>query len=299
MTLNASGPISLGGTTAGVSIEIENGGNGTTQISLNDTAVRNLAGGTATATGSVITMPTNFYGKSNRIAVTVTLSANTANYTFNKCKITGYSAGKTCATLKINSGVYVYASATGCKALTVPNTWTSGDVVKITNCGFIVGAGGPGGGGGGGGGTPGGTALSVAYPVSITNNNTVGGGGGGGGGGQSAQQYFYPCPCRGICGGNFSGPGGSGGTGRGLNPATGGCGGGGTGNCAYFISGGSGGSGGNWGTVGGGGGGANSSNTNALIRTTGAGSGGNGGPATSGNSLITWTVTGTRLGPLG
>ena len=44
MTMNSSGPISLAGTTAGVSIEIENGGNGTTQISLNDSAVRTLAG---------------------------------------------------------------------------------------------------------------------------------------------------------------------------------------------------------------------------------------------------------------
>jgi hypothetical protein len=61
MTMNSSGPISLAGTTAGRSIEIENGGNGTTQISLNDTAVRNLAG---VASGA-ITMPTNFYGKSN------------------------------------------------------------------------------------------------------------------------------------------------------------------------------------------------------------------------------------------
>ena len=56
MTLNSSGPISLAGTTAGVSIEIENGGNGTTQISLNDTAVRTLAG----VPSGAITMPTNF-----------------------------------------------------------------------------------------------------------------------------------------------------------------------------------------------------------------------------------------------
>ena len=61
MTLNSSGPISLGGTTAGVSIEKELGGSGTTQISLNDTNVRTLAG---VASGA-ITMPTNFYGKSS------------------------------------------------------------------------------------------------------------------------------------------------------------------------------------------------------------------------------------------
>ena len=61
MTMNSSGPISLAGTTTGQSIEIELGGSGTTQISLNDTNVRTLAG---VASGA-ITMPTNFYGKSN------------------------------------------------------------------------------------------------------------------------------------------------------------------------------------------------------------------------------------------
>jgi len=63
MALNASGPISLGGTTAGQSIAVENGGSGTAQISLNDTAVRTLAG---VASGA-ITMPTNFWGKSNHV----------------------------------------------------------------------------------------------------------------------------------------------------------------------------------------------------------------------------------------
>ena len=63
MTLNASGPISLAGTTAGQSIEIELGGTGTTQISLNCTTVRTLAG---VASGAIV-MPTNFYGKSNAV----------------------------------------------------------------------------------------------------------------------------------------------------------------------------------------------------------------------------------------
>ena len=61
MTLNASGPISLAGTTAGQSIEIELGGSGTAQISLNCTTVRTLAG---VPSGAII-IPTNFYGKSN------------------------------------------------------------------------------------------------------------------------------------------------------------------------------------------------------------------------------------------
>lgn len=63
MTLNASGPISLAGTTVGVSIENELGGNGTTQISLNDASVRGLAG----VPSGAITMPTNFWGKSSYV----------------------------------------------------------------------------------------------------------------------------------------------------------------------------------------------------------------------------------------
>ena len=61
MTMNSSGPISLAGTTAGQSIEIELGGNGSTTISLNDSNVRSLAG---VASGAIV-MPTNFYGKSS------------------------------------------------------------------------------------------------------------------------------------------------------------------------------------------------------------------------------------------
>ena len=44
MALNASGAISLAGTTTGQSIELELGGDGTTQISFNDSNVRSLLG---------------------------------------------------------------------------------------------------------------------------------------------------------------------------------------------------------------------------------------------------------------
>lgn len=60
MALNTTGAISLGGTTVGQSIEIELGGTGTTQISLNNTNVRALAG----VPSGTITMPTDFWGKS-------------------------------------------------------------------------------------------------------------------------------------------------------------------------------------------------------------------------------------------
>jgi len=59
MTLAASGTISLAGTTADRSIQVELGGDGSTQISMNDTAVRELAG---VATGPI--SMNDFHGKS-------------------------------------------------------------------------------------------------------------------------------------------------------------------------------------------------------------------------------------------
>jgi hypothetical protein len=61
MALNASGPISLGGSTTGVAIAAELALSPTAQISLNDSGVRTLAG---VASGA-ITMPTDFWGKSS------------------------------------------------------------------------------------------------------------------------------------------------------------------------------------------------------------------------------------------
>jgi len=44
MTLNVSGPISLGGSTAGQSVNLELGATATAPISFNDAAVRTLTG---------------------------------------------------------------------------------------------------------------------------------------------------------------------------------------------------------------------------------------------------------------
>lgn len=65
MALNGSGPISLAGSVVGESIAVELGESATGTISLNDAIVRNLA---EVASGA-ITMPTNFYGKSNILAI--------------------------------------------------------------------------------------------------------------------------------------------------------------------------------------------------------------------------------------
>lgn len=67
MPLNTSGPISLAGSTAGQSIALELGESATGTISLNDTAVRDLAG---VASGAIV-MPTNFYGASSGPTLTL------------------------------------------------------------------------------------------------------------------------------------------------------------------------------------------------------------------------------------
>lgn len=68
MTMNSSGPISLGGATAGQSINLEILQPATTQVSLNDSKVRTLA----QVPSGPISMPTNFWGKK--------YSANSAEY---------------------------------------------------------------------------------------------------------------------------------------------------------------------------------------------------------------------------
>lgn len=62
MALNASGAISLAGTTAGQSISVELGGTGTTTISLNDDSVRGLLG---VASGAISL--SSAYGKANSV----------------------------------------------------------------------------------------------------------------------------------------------------------------------------------------------------------------------------------------
>jgi hypothetical protein len=62
MALNNSGPLSLAGSTAGQSIALELGLGTTSAISLNDTAVRNLA---AIPTTNTTISLSNFYGRSS------------------------------------------------------------------------------------------------------------------------------------------------------------------------------------------------------------------------------------------
>jgi hypothetical protein len=60
MPLNSSGPISIGGSTAGQSINLELGRSATAQSNLNESALRTLAG---VASGPISL--SNFYGKAN------------------------------------------------------------------------------------------------------------------------------------------------------------------------------------------------------------------------------------------
>jgi len=299
MTLNASGPISLAGTTAGQSIEIENGGNGTTQISLNCTAVRTLAG---VPSGTII-MPTNFYGKSNQY--TYTVSANQTNFCMRAGAVSAGWNGSSKLVVNINSGVIISSNSTSANAMTIQGSYPGG--VTVTNNGTIVGMGGGGGGGtnacvvccgvtpvGGSAGAGAGTALKVTSAVTFNNVGTIAGGGGGGGGGGIGQDSCYTWGAGGGGGGGRSSnvsnsSGGSGGTsysgangGNGTAGTYSSAGSGGGGGVAAPISGGN---GGNWGASGGSG-------------QSGYG-GGSGGKATCGaGTYITWTGTGTRYGSI-
>lgn len=93
MALNATGQISLAGTTAGQSIQLELGGNGTTTISLDDTAVRALAG---IAAGASINLG-NFYGKGPNLTQRGILAFGAINNTI--------SSGSTTYRLLSSAGV--------------------------------------------------------------------------------------------------------------------------------------------------------------------------------------------------
>lgn len=243
MTLNSSGPISLAGSTTGQSIALELGLSATAAISLNTTAVRTLAG----VPSGAITMPTNFYGKSNRVSISYTFTSSTANSSLSVSAIGGYVSGKSDITVTVNGGVYLYATSTGNYGLSLSGG-TTGDTLILVNNGYIMGQGGAAGGAdpnasgnpvSAGGGGP---ALNVASIgiSSITINNTNGaayiGGGGGGGGGNNSMGGggaaggglggYWGGGCSPLrYGGGGGGIGGSGGNGDFQGPDTGGGGG--------------------------------------------------------------------------
>jgi hypothetical protein len=305
MTMNSSGPISLGGPIEGESISIQNGGDGTTQISLDDAAVRTLAG---VPSGQIV-MPDDFWGKGAPLPPILLANLNLRTYALSQ----GWD-GVSAYTATFNSRTYVYSTSTGNAGLIIDGSWPNG--VTVINNGFIQGKGGNGGSAFAGAGSPGGPAISTTVNFNLVNNSFIGGGGGGGGGGRSnaggaggggggagggngGNARFFSTTGGGAGGlpaqtgsngsgaaggGNFGGGGGGGimpGAGGGSNAGGGAGGGGGTG----FG-----------GTVGGIGGSAGSAGQSVTGANCQAGGGGGGWGASGGNSN---SAAGSQGGPGG
>lgn len=294
MAMNSSGQISLAGTTAGESIEIENGGNGTTQISLNDTAVRTLA----QVPSGQISMPSDFWGKANTLSLTIT--SNQVNLNLRTYALAnGWDASQNLL-VTLNTGIGITSASNATPALTIDGSFPNG--VSFVNNGLVQGAGGEGGYGGlwgsngGYNGGNGGTAIQVSVPVTITNNATLAGGGGGGGGG-GVSYYTYG---SGKSAGSAYSTGGGGGGGAGINAGPGGNSGGGSGgygNPGTATAGGAGAAGAAGLTPGGTGGSLGQAGyAGTGGNRYGGGGGGAAGYYVNGNSNVTWLATGTLIG---
>lgn len=304
MALNASGPISLAGTTAGQSIALERGLGTATQISLNDTTVRTLAG---VASGA-ITMPTNFWGKSSSFSYNKVISSNIDSYnpTADMTAAGWNGASVVILTITVNSGIWVGAADVASSGITIP-ALPAGSTVSIVNNGYIVGR--------GGSRVPplyvmesGGPAITISHSVSITNYGYIAGGGGhggiigtgtgsktygtgqggGGAGGGIGNVNTLPRASYGSVGGTSTGS--SGGNGGYILPGVGGAGASGSAGVGVY---------GNKylpGSGGGGGGGGSVSWTSNLAGVTRGGTGGAGGSGgnSGGNANCTgsWTACG-------
>jgi hypothetical protein len=311
MTLPTS-PISLS------QVNVELSLSATALISLNDTAVRSLAG----VSSGQISM-SNLQGKTQPFAFTI--SANQTNANLRSLAVAAGWNQTIPVIATIGTGVVISGSVVenSTAALTIDGAWAGG--VTLINNGTIAGMGGTGraGGNASGAATGGGRAVLVSSAVSINNTSGIiaGGGGGGGRGAVANGSYIWENPSTGNTGtSTLSAGGGGGGGGRGGNvPSVGGvkgsnssssangggsgyvsnptagsagtisaAGSGGSGGSAdagsWYLSGdetvtgGDGSDGGNWGAAGSGGGAA--------------------GQCLSGNSLVTWIATGTRYGAL-
>jgi hypothetical protein len=217
--IESSGPIALAGPPSTNnptnSVELQLGLPGTATISMNCTNVRTLAGIPSGRIGLG-----NFYGKSNTWVGTI--SSNQTNLNLYSWATSNGYPGSGNAQITIAPGVYVYgAAAVVGAALCVSSSFPPGGLTLINN-GYIMGAGGCGSPSRcGGSQVPGGVALSIATPITLTNNSFIGGGGGGGGwaseaaGGGGAGGGFggnsgSPCTeTQGGCGGVAGGGGAS------------------------------------------------------------------------------------------
>jgi hypothetical protein len=205
------------------------------------------------------------------------------------------------ATVTVNSGVVVGSASTATPGFDTGQTFPAGSILALVNAGYIVGRGGNGARITGAGsrnasypempGDPGGLALRAQFAISISNSGTIGGGGGGGGGGGANNPAVSSGTAGGGGGGagsdpgymNEGGPFGGGGPGVSQGTLTTG---------SIGSSSGDGGDGGKGGNLGQAGAQGSSGNWHA------GGSGGAPGAAVSGNSIINWVATGTRLGAI-
>lgn len=301
MALQASGPISFaqiaaefGDTPPHALNEFYRGG---AMVTANNTGVP--------ASGAIAFG--NFYGASRQFAFTI--ASNQINANLRTLAQNAGWDGSAPVVATINSGVWISGSVAGnlTAALTINGSFPNG--VTLVNNGYIVGRGGT-----GGVGTPttsryglptagqeGGRALLVQSAVTIQNNGYIAGGGGGGGASRYSSDFKEcnmgedsgSCYLEGSSGGggrsnvSYTAPGGGGvrpggtgtssGPGAGASAATSLC-----SDCSCSCSVLTGGSGGQWGAAG------------ATVYS----GGGAAGQAVVGNSFITWTATGSRLGPI-
>ena len=287
--------------------------------------VPNTPGNAAIPTSGQIALG-DFYGSANRVAYTLTISANTQNYDVYTNRGPSYVAGSSDITVQINPGVVVGSSSVPAYAMLVPSAFSPTDTITIVNNGSILGTGGSGGAGGlqtfppsdgqanpGSPGNAGGNALYVNRATTVTNNGTIASGGGGGGGGASVRVFYtvskQPPVFQGQNGGgggggagNNGGAGGSGvNSGSAGTSSAGGAGGSGATSTTPLTSStsGTGGNGGGLGSSGSSGGASTISpgpGTNVPNSPLPGGSGGAAGNYITGNSFVTWPANGTRLG---
>jgi len=283
------------GTISFSDMNVELGKSATAIISLNDADVRALAG----VASGVIDFQ-DLQGKSSVYAYTIT--TNQVDLNLRTHALADGWDGTTALAVTLDTGIYISGSVAGnsTAALTIDGSFPAG--VTFINNGIVAGRGGTGG-TSGVVGQAGGLALAVSSAISIENNGTVAGGGGGGG---AALTYGGSTGCEmgeQTCTYTRTGAGGGGGRSNISYTSAGGSRLGGDGDetaagaagsstrsysgypcttctAAYTVHGGA---GGDWGAAG----------TNGFHYAGGAAGG-----AVTGDSNITWDVTGTRLGTI-
>lgn len=232
MPLNASGPISLGGSTSGQSVNLELGQSATAQISFNDANVRTL---TATSAGTALIMPTNFWGKgggftpvtrtytsgtgatetvpTGATSVTITVDGGGGSGGYNSSALGGGGGGggRSVLTIAVTGGntfTYTVGSSVAGRATNGAGTTGNASSVTGTPSGGSVsmtangGAGGQVNNGGAGGTATGGTTNTSGSAGDAGIADGAGGNGAGGGAGGSYLGTINGSPPGGGGGGS-------------------------------------------------------------------------------------------------